>query len=84
MARVDLSQYAAFLLEENLFYAGETYNNLVVEISNDLRHGIQGLSLVMEHFSFNGYADSLPLSVLVSIASSAFYLVEKNSPMFLC
>ncbi|OQE12784.1 hypothetical protein PENFLA_c063G08786 [Penicillium flavigenum] len=63
-ARVDLAQYAAFVLEENLFYAGDTYNNLVREISNDLRDGIDGLSLVMEYFSVNGYADSLPLSVL--------------------
>ncbi|KAJ5447506.1 Transcription factor [Penicillium cf. griseofulvum] len=63
-ARVDLAQYAAFILEENLFYAGDKYNNLVLEISNDLRNGIEGLSLVMEHFSINGYADSLPLSVL--------------------
>jgi hypothetical protein len=60
---VDLAQYAAFVLEENLFYAGDTYNNLVREISNDLRDGIDGLSLVMEYFSVNGYADSLPLSV---------------------
>ncbi|OQE25661.1 hypothetical protein PENFLA_c008G01993 [Penicillium flavigenum] len=64
MARVVLAQHAAYLLEENLFYAGGTYNNLVLEFSNDLWHGIQGLSLVMEHFSINGYADSLPLSVL--------------------
>ncbi|CAG8314748.1 unnamed protein product [Penicillium nalgiovense] len=63
-ARVDLAQYGAFVLEENLFYAGDTYNNLVREISNDLRDGIDGLSLVMEYFSVNGYADSLPLSVL--------------------
>ncbi|CAG8291582.1 unnamed protein product [Penicillium nalgiovense] len=63
-ARVDLAQYTAFVLEENLFYAGDTYNNLVREISNDLRDGIDGLSLVMEYFSVNGYADSLPLSVL--------------------
>lgn len=60
---MNLAQHAAFVLEENLFYAGETYDNLVLEISNDLRDGIQGLSLVMEHFSINGYADSLPLSV---------------------
>jgi hypothetical protein len=60
---VDLAQYAAFILEENLFYAGDKYENLVLDISNDLKDGIEGLSLVMEHFSINGYADSLPLSV---------------------
>ncbi|KAJ5502785.1 Transcription factor [Penicillium fimorum] len=63
-AQVDLAQYAAFILEENIFYAGDKYSNMVLEISNDLRDGIEGLSLVMEHFSINGYADSLPLSVL--------------------
>lgn len=65
---MDLAQYTAFVLEENLFYAGDTYNNLVREISNDLRDGIDGLSLVMEYFSVNGYADSLPLSVLVLLS----------------
>ncbi|OQE42261.1 hypothetical protein PENCOP_c004G07000 [Penicillium coprophilum] len=63
-AQVNLAQYAAFLLEENLFYAGDQYGTLVLEISNDLRNGIEGLSVVMEHFSVNGYSDSLPLSVL--------------------
>ncbi|KAJ5822322.1 uncharacterized protein N7525_011606 [Penicillium rubens] len=63
-ARVDLAQYAAFVVEENLFYAEDMYNNLVREISNDLRDGVDGLSLVMEYFSVNGYANSLPLSVL--------------------
>ncbi|KAJ5170980.1 Transcription factor [Penicillium coprophilum] len=63
-ARVKLAHYAAFILEENVFYAGDQYGNLVLEISDDLRNGIQGLSVVMEHFSVNGYSDSLPLSVL--------------------
>ncbi|KAJ5824739.1 Transcription factor [Penicillium robsamsonii] len=63
-AQVNLAQYAAFILEENVFYAGDKYNNMVLEISNDLRDGVEGLSLVMEHFSINGYADILPLSVL--------------------
>ncbi|CAG8890329.1 unnamed protein product [Penicillium egyptiacum] len=66
-ARINLAQYAAFVLEENMFYAGDTYSSLVLEISNDLRHGIQGLSLVMEHFSINGYADSLPLKTLYDV-----------------
>ncbi|KAJ5542747.1 hypothetical protein N7535_005171 [Penicillium sp. DV-2018c] len=63
-ARVDLAQYAAFILEENIFYAGDKYNTLIVDIGNDLRNGIGGLSLVMEHFSVNGHAGDLPLSVL--------------------
>ena len=65
---MDLAQYAAFVVEENVFYAGDMYNNLVREISNDLRDGVDGLSLVMEYFSVNGYADSLPLSVLVLLS----------------
>lgn len=60
---MDLAQYAAFFLEENLFYAGGTYSDLVLEIGDNLRDGIDGLSLVMEHFSINGNVDGLPLSV---------------------
>jgi hypothetical protein len=76
-ARVDLAQYAAFILEENLFYAGDTYSTLVLDISNDLRDGIDGLSLVMEHFSVNGHAGGLPLSVLVFPLLSRIYLTMK-------
>ncbi|KAJ5143400.1 uncharacterized protein N7515_002187 [Penicillium bovifimosum] len=63
-ARVDLAQYSAFILEENLFYAGDKYSTMILDIGNDLRNGIDGLSLVMEHFSVNGHAGDLPLSVL--------------------
>ncbi|KAJ5787874.1 hypothetical protein N7457_002864 [Penicillium paradoxum] len=67
-ARMSLAQYAAFVLEENMFYAGDTYNTLLLDISNDLRESIDGLSLVMEHFSVNAYTDGLPLSVLVYLS----------------
>ncbi|KAJ6095170.1 hypothetical protein N7467_002683 [Penicillium canescens] len=63
-ARVDLAQYAALVLEENLFYAEDTYNDSVQDISNDLREAIAGLTIVMEYFSVDNDADSLPLSVL--------------------
>ncbi|KAJ5365524.1 Transcription factor [Penicillium concentricum] len=76
-AQVDLAQYAAYILEENVFYAGDRYSDLVLEISNDLRDGIEGLSLVMEHFSINGYADSLPLSVLVPLSFSSFTYFQR-------
>jgi hypothetical protein len=52
-------------LEENLFYAEDTYNDSVQGISNDLREAIAGLTIVMEYFSVDNDADSLPLSVSV-------------------
>jgi hypothetical protein len=64
-AKVDLAQFAAFVLEENLFYAGDSYSDMVLHISGNLGDGVEGLNIVMEHFSLNGHADGLPLSVLV-------------------
>ncbi|KAJ5989739.1 hypothetical protein N7522_009946 [Penicillium canescens] len=58
------AQYAALVLEQNLFYAEDTYNDSVQDISNDLREAIAGLTIVMEYFSVDNDADSLPLSVL--------------------
>lgn len=65
-ARVDLAQFEAIIMEENKFYTGDSYSNLMKNISNDLRDGIEGLSAVMEHFSANGHVESFPLSVSVS------------------
>jgi hypothetical protein len=60
-----LAQYAALVLEENLIYAEDTYNDSVQDISKDLSEAIAGLTIVMEYFSVNNDADSLPLSVSV-------------------
>ncbi|OQD82458.1 hypothetical protein PENANT_c021G09700 [Penicillium antarcticum] len=65
-ARVDLAQYAALVLEENQFYAKDIYTNWIQDISNDLSEAIAGLTIVMEYFSVNNDADSLPLSVETS------------------
>lgn len=62
-AKVDLAQFAACVLEENSFYAGDSYNQLIIQIGDDLRDGIEGLSVVMERFSGTGHVDSFPLSV---------------------
>ncbi|CAG7988360.1 unnamed protein product [Penicillium salamii] len=63
-ARVDLAQFEAFILEDNKFYAANTYQQSMINVSKDLRVGIEGLSKVMEHFSIHGQAESFPLSVL--------------------
>lgn len=64
-ARVDLAQFETIILEENSVYTGDSYNNLMTRVSNDLRDGIEGLSVVMEHFSANCHIESFPLSVSV-------------------
>ncbi|CAG8241342.1 unnamed protein product [Penicillium salamii] len=63
-ARVDLAQFEAFMLEDNKFYAANTYQQSIINVSEDLRDAIEGLSKVMEHFSMHGQAVSFPLSVL--------------------
>ncbi|KAJ5769741.1 Transcription factor [Penicillium nucicola] len=67
-ARVDLAQYEALVIEENLFYAKENYTDWVQEISNDLSVAIAGLTTVVEYFGMNNDAYSLPLSVLVYVS----------------
>ncbi|KAJ5807958.1 hypothetical protein N7474_009227 [Penicillium riverlandense] len=56
--------YAAFMIEENLSYARETYKQQMLKIGQDLRGAIGGLTAIMEFFSANGRSDSLPLSIL--------------------
>ncbi|RMJ23671.1 hypothetical protein PHISP_05459 [Aspergillus sp. HF37] len=63
-ARVDLAQYAAFIVEENLSLARDTYNQRMLEIGQELKHGVDGLTSTMEYFSSKGHLESLPLSVL--------------------
>jgi hypothetical protein len=65
-ARVDLAQYAAFIVEENLSLARDTYNQRMLEIGQELKHGVDGLTSAMEYFSSKGHLESLPLSVSVS------------------
>ncbi|KAK9857415.1 hypothetical protein MYU51_020831 [Penicillium brevicompactum] len=67
-ARVDLAQFETIILEENSVYTGDSYNNLMTRVSNDLRDGIEGLSVVMEHFSANCHIESFPLSVLAYVS----------------
>lgn len=69
-ARVDLAQYAAFIIEENLSLAKDTYNQRMLEIGRDLKHGIEGLTSAMEYFSNQGHLESLPLSVSVPSSNS--------------
>jgi hypothetical protein len=64
-AEVDLSQFAAFVPEETMFYAGDSYKNMILT-SVKLTDGVEGLSIVMDYFSINGHANSLPLSVSVT------------------
>lgn len=51
------------MLEDNKFYAANTYQQSIINVSEDLRDAIEGLSKVMEHFSMHGQAVSFPLSV---------------------
>ncbi|KAJ5601229.1 Transcription factor [Penicillium lagena] len=63
-ARVDLAQYAAFMIEENLSYARETHKQQIFKIGQDLKGAIESLTTIMEFFSANGRVNSLPLSIL--------------------
>lgn len=54
------------MIEENLSFAKNTlYDHCMLEIGQDLKHGIGGLTSAMEYFSIQGNLESLPLSVSV-------------------
>lgn len=65
-ARVDLAQYTAFTIEENLSFAKTKYAQRVHQIGQDLKHSIEGLTSALEYFSNQGHLESLPLSVSVT------------------
>lgn len=41
----------------------ETYYQRKLEVSENLKHGIDGLTMAMEYFSVHGHLESIPLSV---------------------
>ncbi|KAJ6000853.1 Transcription factor [Penicillium waksmanii] len=67
-AQVDLAQYAALLLEEQISSSTELYEHSIKQIARDLAVGISGLTDVMDYFSVNGNVEQLPLSVLAYAA----------------
>lgn len=66
-ARVDLAQYAAFMIVGNPSLSRETYHQRKLKIGKNLKHGIEGLTLAMEYFSVHGHLESIPLSVSVPL-----------------
>ncbi|KAH8425138.1 fungal specific transcription factor domain-containing protein [Aspergillus melleus] len=67
-ARVDLAHYEALLVENHIAFAGQDYISQLVEIGTTLQEAMSDLTTIMEYFSREGRAQSLPLSVLAYVA----------------
>ncbi|KAJ5106104.1 hypothetical protein N7456_002779 [Penicillium angulare] len=63
-ASVDLAHYSTLLIEEYSALPSHVHRDIMASIANDLKSGVDGLNIVMEHFSTHGHVDNVPLSVL--------------------
>ncbi|PLB44143.1 hypothetical protein P170DRAFT_479914 [Aspergillus steynii IBT 23096] len=67
-ARIDLAHYEALLIENHVFFAGHDYISQLVDTGTTLHDAMNSLTSIMEYFSREGRAQSLPLSVLAYVA----------------
>lgn len=62
-ARIDIAHYESLLIENHAFFMGHDYTTQRVDTGATLHDAMSNLTSIMEYFSREGRAQSLPLSV---------------------